>query len=207
MSNSADDNRTQDSVRSDLAVMDANEYKNKHRLKRILEAHDRVEEKFSEAYERYVKGNVTEHGKNIIMLRAVQSFIREIHNLLMDYGNELEEQTPDDEPVVNPYWDGIDGNLLGKIEFETKPDKEYKGLKQVVESDESYEEVLHERVSQRHVPDEIRRELIEHTVPEEVSKNAFILAKMFLARQYDLEMQTEQIDDQRPISDWRDDEL
>jgi len=44
-------------------------------------------------------------------------------------------------------------------------------------------------------------------VPEEVSKNAFILAKMFLSRQYDLEMQTEQIDDQRPISDWRENEL
>lgn len=207
MSSESADRRPNDSVRSDLAVMDANEFKQKHRLKRILEAHDRVEEKFAEAYERHVKGNVSEHGKNIIMLRAVQSFIREIHNLLMDYGDELDKQTDGDETVPNPYWHGMEDNELGVVEFETEPNKVFHGLKDVVESDEVYEETWQVRVPKRHVQHEIRRERAEHTVPEKVSKNAFILAKMFLARQYDLEMVTEQIEDQRPISDWREDEL
>ncbi len=109
-----------DDRQSDLAVMDANEYKQKRRLQRILDAHDKVEDMGERAYGQYAEGVISHDGKNIRILRAVQQYIREVYNLLMEYDSELEE----DE--INEYWVGT---YLGALERDHEEDIYFRGLK------------------------------------------------------------------------------
>lgn len=184
MTETADENR-----QSDLAVMDANEYKQKRRLQRILDAHDKVEDMSEKAYGQYAEGRISHDGKNIRVLRAVQQYIREVYNLLMEFDDELGE----DE--INDYWAGA---YLGSLEREHEEDIYFRGLKSVLYADEVYTEEWTENVQARHGPNQSVSRSANHTVPENVSVNAYLLVNKFLSQEKGLEIQFEEIDDDLP---------
>lgn len=191
MAETADDNR-----QSDLAVMDANEFKQKHRLKRILESHDKVEEMSEKAYGQYAEGRISHDGKNIRVLRAVQQYIREVYNLLMEYDDEL------DEDDINDYWTGT---YLGALERQHDEDIFFRGLKSVLYADEVYTEEWTESVEARHGPNQSVSRSLNHTVPETVSVNAFLLVNKFLSQEKGLEIKFEEMEDSLPT--WGFDEV
>lgn len=175
---------------SDLAVMDANEYKQKRRLKRILDAHDRVEDKADEAYELYVTGQITEDAKNIMLLRSVQEYIREIYNLLLEYDQELEE----DE--TNIYWSSA---KLGDLELEHGENIPFIGLASILNAQKFYIEEWEEQVETRHGPNRSEEREQHHTVPEEVSWNAYLLVNQFLSEEKDVEIRFEELKNSLPV--------
>jgi len=178
-----------DDRQSDLAVMDANEYKQKRRLQRILDAHDKVEDMGERAYGQYAEGVISHDGKNIRILRAVQQYIREVYNLLMEYDSELEE----DE--INEYWVGT---YLGALERDHEEDIYFRGLKSVLYADEIYTEEWTEEVQARHGPNQVANKSATHTVPETVSVNAYLLVNQFLSQEKGLEIQFEELEDELP---------
>lgn len=178
-SNNYDDGR-----QSDLAVMDAGEYKNKRRLRRILDAHDKVEDKEDEAMELYSFGEISDEGRNIMLLNAVQQFIREIYNLLMEHSEEL------DDGEINHYWHDPD-RVIGTLRREHAEDVHFHGLRDVLMARELYWEQWTETVSGRHGPDRTETKAQSHTVPKDVSRAAFLLAKQFLSRERTIELEFE----------------
>lgn len=174
---------------SDLAVMEANEYKQKRRLQRILDAHDAVEDRGNEAYRAYAEGTITHDAKNIIVLRSVQQYIREVYNLLREYDRELEEGEE------NEYWKQP---VLGRIEMEHGDDVVFRGLSDVLFADQVYREEWEEEVEARHGKDQTETHTAQYTVPEEVSLRAFLLVNQFLDAEKSLEIQFEELDDNLP---------
>lgn len=183
----ADGSQPQDR-QSDLAVMGADEYKQKRRLQRILDAHDSVEEKADEAYDLYVSGQISQEGKDIVLLRATQKFIRECFNLLLEFDSELEDE-------VNEYWAG---RVLGEIEMQQQENVSFNGLRDLLYADEIYSETWEEPVSTRHGQDQTQTFSAEHTVPEDVTWKGYLVMKEFLAAEKDLEIKFEELDDSLP---------
>jgi hypothetical protein len=172
---------TDDSRHSDLAVMDASEYKQKRRLRRVLDAHDAVEEATDETYALFASGQIGEAGKNIRVLRAVQAYIREVYTLLQEYGNDL----ADDER--NQYWEGSEVfGPLGTIAFESQDDRVLWGLRDILHAKELYEEEWTERVRTRHGPSRVVERQATHTVPERASMRAYLLVNTFLTDERDV---------------------
>lgn len=180
----------EDDRRSDLAVMDANEYKQKRRLQRILDAHDRVEEIADEAWNRYVEGEITHDAKNIAIQKAVKKAIREAYNLLNEH---VEQNGNQDE-----YWYG-NGDELGRIEFQQRDPVIIGGLADFLGTQEIYEESWTEPAAQRHGPDEPVPRHATHTVPEAVSWSAYLRLKEFLSKEHDLEVRFEELEDSLPV--------
>lgn len=186
-----------DSRASDLAVMDAEEYKQKRRLERILDARDKVEEKQDNAAEMVAEGHLSNDGKNIVILHAVQEYIREVYNLLMDYHEDAEGNRADVDP---DYWGGWQ---IGSIDMVTDDEVEFEGLGAILYADNFYQESWTEEVTQRHGPDGVETYQQQHTVPEEVSVNAYLLVNKFLANETNLDLEFESTE--RPFNDWRED--
>jgi hypothetical protein len=168
----ADDNR-----QSDLAVMDANEFKQKHRLKQILEALDEIEESYHAAKGLYAAGEIDQDGKNIRLMYAVQRAIRETYNLV-------------DKD------DGIwDGHEFGTIAQETGSDKVIVGLEDYNAYPEFKRETYQHVVAKRNGPNETEREIAHHTMPEQISERVFLALKAYLNDQHDLDIAFEELDD------------
>lgn len=167
---------------SDLAVMDAQEYKQKRRLERILDAHDKVEEKIDEAEELFATGEVGVKGRNVMLLQAVQQFIREVYNLL----------DPDDHA---DYWAGT---ALGTLQMETGR-HEFHGLRDILYADTFYSETITQKVATPCGPDRTEEYSESYAVPKHVSENAYLLTKEFLSEEHDLEIQFEELDDSLPM--------
>lgn len=74
-----------DSRMSDLAVMDADSYKNKRRLERLLDALDNIPDQADRAREQYNQGKIDMHARRIAVQDAVQDAIWEVWNLLKDH--------------------------------------------------------------------------------------------------------------------------
>lgn len=193
--------------RSDLAVMDAQEYKQKRRLERILDAHDHVEEAASESFEAYAYGEIDEHAKNIVLLQAVKKYIREVYQLLRKHEYEewqsaKEAAEEEDEQVdvtdLNSYLFREGEDPLGRIETEQGDDIVFQGLADVLAADTTYTETWEERVPARHGAGETKEHRVQHTVPEEVSWNAYLVTTEFLTEEHDLELQFEELDDSLP---------
>lgn len=181
---------TDDSRQSDLAVMDAEEYKQKRRLRRILDARDKVEEKQDNASEMIAEGHLSADGKNIVILHAVQEYIRECYNLLMGYHESDDGGRADVQP---DYWSNW---KLGEIDMATTENETFDGLGDVLYAENFYTESWTEQVSTRHGPDQEETYQQQHTVPEEVSMNAYLLLNKFLANETNLDLQFE--DDSLP---------
>jgi len=193
--------------RSDLAVMDANEYKQKRRLRRILDAQENVEDVANRSYEMFTAGEIGERGKNIVLLRAVKQYIREAWNLLVAYDDQLQEEQHGDSYAWNPYLDGPPvnedgdrlGDPLGKIDMRGESPVYFWGLEDYLHADPLYDDVWQEEVQTRHGPDEYEQCSETRTVPEDVSWNAYLLTRRFLAEEKDMEVQFENMDDSLPV--------
>lgn len=81
-----------DSRQSDLAVLDANEYKNKRRLERLLDAIDNIPDQADRAREQYNHGEIDMHARRIAVQDAVSDAIWEAWNLLKEHEHEQRRQ-------------------------------------------------------------------------------------------------------------------
>jgi hypothetical protein len=187
-----------ESRKSDLAVMDAQEYKQKRRLRRILDAREDVEEVGQEAFRGFIAGDISSDALNVSLLRAVQSYIRECHTLLKDWRNDTYETDEWD-----PYWTGDptepDSRPLGRVQFENRDDIVFWGLRDVLRAQDFYEESWTKPVENRHGPDTVAQKSRQKSVPENVSQNAYLRLNEFLAEEKDLELQFEDMDDSLPV--------
>jgi len=195
-----------ESRESDLAVMESNEYKQKRRLRAILDAHDEVERVNREGYELLVQGEITRDGFNLLWLRAVKRLIREIYPLLQRYWRELEERAQAEDTDSDP--EELDEYqttpTLGTLELHDRT-VTFNGLADIADADEQYRETYTETVERRDMPDQQVTKTITKTVPKEISEEAFKLCKKFLSKEHDLRVQFEEINDERPYDDWRED--
>lgn len=201
---------------SDLAVMDANEYKQKRRLERILDTRDEVQERIDQATERYYEGVITDDARNIAILNAVQGFIREIHSLLKDHRAEQREalrkatESDEESPAVAealegaakeyrcPYWHGNGGDPLGVIQTEKGSNVVFLGLRDIHEASEIYREQWEEEVDSRHGPNQTQVEEHVYTVPRKISIRAFLLALTFLSDEKGMDIQVEELENKIP---------
>lgn len=179
-----------DDRQSDLAVMDANEFKQKRRLKRILNARQKVEEKADEAEELYVTGKINEDGRNTLVLRAVREYVRQCWNLLIEHVNSKGE----DESL--PYFAD---RTLGHIEFEQEGERiEISGLYDYLNCQTVWVETWIETVEYPQGPDDEQERSTTHSVPLQISWRAFLTLNEFLADVHDLEVRFEEMDQTLP---------
>lgn len=178
---------------SDLAVMDAQEFKQKNRLKRLLEAHNKVEEQANEAWGLFVKGEISHDAKNIMIQRAVKEAVRESYKLLLDHQRECEE-----DGGYSEYWAGRDDHPIGRIAQEEQPDIALWGLRDFLHTKEFYSETVEQGRTPRNKPPTTETEEVKQSVPEELSWRAFLRLKEFLDDAHDLEISFEELDDSLP---------
>lgn len=195
---------------SDLAVMDTREFKQKQRLKGLLDAREKVMEKTNEAWDLFVAGEINADAKNILIQRAVKEAILETFNHLRDHEEELASQ----EDKHSEYWAGYekleqtdtgwkpvagDGGAdpLGVIEQQSTDDIYVWGLADFMETDTFYEETVERTVKPRNQPARTETETIQRTVPEEVSIQAFLRLVRFLGKELnlDIEFEPKEVDD------------
>jgi len=189
---SADNPRANGERQSDLAVMDGDEFKQKHRLNQLLLAHDKVEEKANEAWELLVLGEINHDAKNIMIQRAIKQFIREAYNLLLEHNDSLD----DDETDI--YWKGDPKKPLGVLNRNHTDDIVISGLSDFLRTKEIYRERYREQVKRRNMPPkEVTRE-VEQSIPEDISWRAYLRLRRFLNEEYSLDLQ---FDDQNMDTD------
>jgi len=118
---------------SDLAVMEANEFKQKRRLRSILDSREKVEEKADKAEELWIQGEISGVARQLIVLRAVREYIRETWQLLIEHADEAHDP---DEPC-----EFLQRRVLGTIEFEHEEDDVViRGLYDLLHCQETYTE-------------------------------------------------------------------
>lgn len=194
-----DDNR-----KSDLAVMDANEYKQKFRLDKILRAVAEIEDDAKSAWADYVQGEIDYFGKNAAIQRAVKEAIRESYALLHDHQRQLEQDASgkDDRPR-GKYWLGRGSEPIGVIRRDHSDNIVILGLRDFVLTREVYTERWEETIPRRNKPPKTVTHTQEYCVPEHVSWAAAFRLKEFLNDVHDLEVKFEELEDRRPYDDWR----
>jgi len=175
-----------DERRSDLAVMEAQEYKQKQRLKALLEARQKVEEKSDDAEELYVTGKIREDGRNTIVFNAVKEYIREGWPLLLEYAEG------------DGGGDYFDSRPLGQLSV-AGDTIQFEGLIDVLFAPQMF---TREREFEKQYPHGPSRTVVEaeqQSVPLEVSWQAYLTMTEFLAVEHDLELQFEELDDTLPM--------
>jgi len=170
---------------SDLAVMDGDEFKQKHRLNQLLLAHDKVEEKANEAWELLVLGEINHDAKNIMIQRAIKQFIREAYNLLLEYNDSLDDGKKD------IYWEGNSQKPLGVLNREHTDDIAIIGLSDFLRTKEIYRERWTEQVKRRNMPPKTVTREVEQSIPEDISWRAYLRLRRFLNQEYSLDLQFE----------------
>ena len=184
---------------SDLAVMDANEYKQKRRLERILDSLDGVQDTADEAWNAYVAGEISREAYQIALQRAVTKAIRECSKLLTNHYQSVKR----DGDSRDEYWLGDHEDPLGSIDILDDEVEVIIGLKDFMESPTFFETTITDTVERRNLPDETVRKTVETTMPESVSYRAFIHLKEFLDDVHDMEISFEEMEDKKPYDDWR----
>lgn len=174
---------------SDLAVMGANEFKNKQRLKEILEAREEVFGARKQAEKAYIQGEISADGRNLVILRSVRRFIEEVWNLLLEHAKGL------DDVSESEY---LNKRELGRIQFERREDIVIQGLADFLHCKEQFHETWTEEVAWRHGDDQDVRRSRTQTIPPDVSKQAFLTTCEFLNEEDDLDIQFEELDDTIP---------
>ena len=187
-----------DERRSDLAVLDANEYKQKRRLERILDAHDNVEDAAAEARALLFEGEITEDALNIIVQEAVKRAIREHYNLLIDHAEDVDGR--------DAYWQGDPENPIGELERAHSEPVRIVGLRDFTRTDWFYVDSWTSTENPRNRPRRQVEHQEEYTMPRRISWDAYERLKRFLRVEQDLEIQFEWLDDQRPMVDWGEDD-
>jgi hypothetical protein len=200
---------------SDLAVMDANEYKQKRRLERILDAMDKIEDQANEAWDLFVKGQISHDAKNIMIQRAVKEAIRESYKLLIDHQNSLQEEHDVADlmaadggmhwEAMSDYWLARRDQPIGVIPQVNNDDIVIWGLRDFLDTEEFYLEEWVEREKPRNQPPTVVEHESETSVPERVSWAAALRLKEFLDDEHGMEIKFEELDDRLP--NWGFDEL
>lgn len=186
---------TPEERRSDLAVLEANEHKQRRRLQEILDAHKAVETTADKLFQMQAAGEVSPDARNIGIQHAVKKFVRESQNLLTAWDREEA-----DEDVPDPW-----RTSLGTIEMRSEPDIEIVGLHEFLNTQETYTEHWSETVAARHGPNTTMEHSAQHTVPKKISWEAHMLLWEFLNAEYDIDVQFEDLDDSLPT--WGFDEI
>lgn len=185
--------------KSDLAVMDANEYKQKRRLERILDAMDNIPDQADRAKEQYFEGEINHHGRCVLVHDAVKDAIWEAWNLLVDHENKCQqraEQAEDDDEKDEDgpwphsrYFTGHPNEVpLGIIEQPRGENIVIWGLRDFFETDEMWVNRWEEKEKPRNgAVDTITREQT-YTVPRDVSWRTALRLKEFLNEEHDMEI-------------------
>lgn len=182
---------TPDERKSDLAVMDASEYDQKRRLKRLHEKLESYHEKKEEAWELYVTGQISADGRALQHLHAVQDLIEELWELTLD----------DLEGEHDEYWNNTKDQeaIVGIIERPTKEDVVFKDLWDILHAKDYYEERQEQSLDRRHGPNQVVQQSEEFVVPEWISRNAYLRVKEYLSDRHDMRLKFEEIDDTLPM--------
>ncbi len=175
---------------SDLAVLEANEYKQKRRLERILDALDGVQDTADEAWNAYVEGEISREARDITIQRTVKKAIRECYKLLLDHHRQRADADERDR-----YWAGDANNPLGTVHLVGEPVAQIDGLRDFLHAPTFFEKTVTETVERRNLPDETETFTVETTMPEAVSYRAYLRLKEFLDDVHDLEVTFEEMDD------------
>lgn len=170
---------------SDLAVMGVDEYKQKRKLERILDDLHAVGDKSRESWDKYVKGEIDAHAKNVVMARVVKEAIRDCETMLRDYADEAGEG-------ADEYWKGDPENPVGKIPQHRQDDITITGLEDFLRLNEIWFEEWIESVKRRNQPRKPVKRQIKHTIPEDVSRDAAARLALYLSRERGIELATEQ---------------
>lgn len=172
---------------SDLAVMDANEYKQKRRLERILDALEGVEDTADKAWQQYSHGEIDRDAFNITIQRAVKKAIRECDKLLKDHarstdGDDRYYAGNPREPIALPKdAPGLEDMIVGLNDF--------------LQSDQYNHTEIEMEKTRRNKPNRTVVERIESTLPAEISFKAYLRLNEFLDDQHDMEISFEELDD------------
>lgn len=183
-----------DSRASDLALMDFDELKQKRRLSRILDAHDNVEDTANFALECYTGADpnlprIDQNGMNTLLLRAVQQFIGECYNALLDHAAEVVENTDEGKEPQDRYWFGYKEAPVGVLQFEDFDRAVvFQGLRDVLHAERIYRETKTVKRTPRNRPQKTEEKEEIHTVPEQVSWAAYFRLKEFLKQERELDL-------------------
>jgi len=177
---------------SDLAVMDANEYKQKRRLERLLDAVDAVQDTADDAWNAYVAGEISQEARNITIQRAVQNAIRESYKLLLDHSRE---QASGEDAVRDRYWLGDPNDPLGSVELLDETVAVVVGLRDFLDAPSFFETTVERELERRNMTNETVTEDVETTMPEQISYRAYLRLKEFLDDVHDMEISFEEMDE------------
>lgn len=173
---------------SDLAVMGANEYKNKSRLESILTQRQNVFDARDQARDLLISGEIQPDGRNLIVLNATRQYLEEVWNLVLRHAQQQEGE--------GSYY--LTGKRLGTIELRGRENKQIRGLSSYLFSQRRYVQEWTEEVRWRHGDDRTRTRRETKTVPVEISRRAFRTINRFLDNVHDLDIQFEELDDKVP---------
>lgn len=174
-----------------LAVLDVNEYKQRRRLERILDAIDEVEDRAEHAYVLRAEGEIQTAGRNIEILHANKFLVRVAYGLL---SGAVKDSEPADE------WTGEGARAnesIGAIPTEhpnSEPPAEFGSLREFLNADEIYIERWVEQRRTQYDGTVVQRQQARHTVPPSVSWTANEWVKDYLIREHDLEVQFEDLE-------------
>lgn len=199
MSNNGQYGGHRDERHSDLAVLDANEYKQKRRLERILDAMDDIVEAKRQAKDEYINGHITSNGRDNMLQDAVSNAIWECWNLLRDHEHSKQERAreADEDEEIWPHSEYLignpDGAPIGVIEQVNNDDIVVWGLRDYFDLDELWIETWSEAARDWGGQISIAENTVQHSVPVRVSWAAALRLKEFLNDVHDMEIQFEAI--------------
>lgn len=188
--------------KSDLAVMAVEEYKQKRRLERILDASDHIDERANDAWDELVNGQIAIDGKNIIIQKAVKHGIVTCYNLLLDHHEKVREEADGNGSAQDRYWTGTNADPIGTIERNHSNDIDILGLKDYLETDTYYEDKWVVKHKPRNLPVRTETVVEEFTVPEWLSWQAALRLKEFLGREEGIEIKFESMEVDEHAEPW-----
>lgn len=194
-----------DERHSDLAVLDANQYKQRRRLERILDAMDDIVETKRHAKDAYIDGHITSNGRDNLIQDAVTNAIWECWNLLRDHERECQYRAEESESDVDewPHSEYLighpDRDPLGVIEQVNAEDVVVWGLRDYFDLDELWIETWSEAGRDRSGHVSSVENTVQHSVPMRVSWSAALRLKEFLNDVHDMEVKFEAMDNQIPV--------
>lgn len=169
---------------SDLALMDSEEYKNKRRLEKLLDAHDLVEEVDNTSMVKLAYDEIDHYARRLLLFRAVKQFIREAFNSLRDHFESV--QVEGEDPKPDGYW--LMEEPLGAIRLESRDDVKIMGLGDFLTAERTYTDHWTETVKPRNLPEREEHHERMQAMPEDISMRAFMKMKEFLDEERGLDL-------------------
>lgn len=143
---------------ADLKAEDADSYKQKRRLRMILDARERVRDVFREVDTALLDGGFTEDVGNAAIRMEVVAYIHELEDLIK---NSNHQET---------YWEE---KPLGELELEHSENIQFRGLASIVNSPPRFVEQWVETTEHRHRGNEQELRKRKHQIPRSVLERAY----------------------------------